>query len=222
MSPSSFREYCVCVCVVFFIFEVMAKGYSHIIFFGVYFFFQHSILAQEVKFSIHLAGKEIGNVHARLVKSDNTHTYEVFSDVNFKVLWKEYNRKTNNQVVYQDNMLMSSYNSVYMNEEMEDSSAIRQHQHQYHCYRYPEEKVDIPNKMVEFSTVKLYFIEPVGINSIYSERFLAYCPIELVEEHKYKLLLPNGKENVYTYANNRLVEVFVDRSWFNLHFLQKQ
>ena len=168
-----------------------------------------------------MGGKEIGKVHAHLIKSDNTHTYVVISDVNFRVLWKDYNRKTSNTVIYKDEILMSSYNSVYMNEEMEDSSAIRQDERQYLCYRFPEEQVEIPNNLVEFSTVKLYFSEPVGINSIYSERFLAYCPLELVDDHKYKLSLPNGKENFYTYSDRKLVEVFVDRTWFNLRFLEK-
>ncbi len=177
--------------------------------------------AQEVKFSIQHSGKEIGQVRASLIKTGDTHTYEVISNVDFRVLWKDYNRKTSNKVVYHDDMLQSSYNSVYMNDEMEDTSAIRHHQEKYHCFRYPEEKIEEPESKVEYSTVKLYFAEPVGITSIYSERFLAYCPLEKIGDQKYKLSLPNGKENHYTYANNKLVEVFVDRSWFDLKFLQQ-
>jgi len=217
----SFREYCTKVCVALIIFEVMLKIPRHAVFVSVFFFCLHSATSQNVKFSIHLGGKEIGEVHAHLVKSDTIRRYEVISDVNFKVLWKEYNRQTSNTVIYQNGILVSSYNSVYMNEEMEDSSAICRHKQQYSCYRFPEGQTEVPKKMVAFSTVKLYFSEPVGISSIYSERYLAYCPLELIDDHKYKLSLPNGKKNFYTYANEKLVEVFVDRSWFDLIFLQR-
>ncbi len=189
---------------------------------GLSFFCVQSAISQDVNFSIHLGEKEIGEVKARRTALDNTHIYEVKSDVNFKVLWKEYNRTTNNKVIYENDILMSSYNSVYMNEEMEDSSAFQKKEEQYHYYRFPNEKLEMPKGLVQVSTVTLYFAEPEGINSIFSERFLTFCPLELIKEHTYKLSLPNGKVNIYTYVNKKLAEVFVDRSWFDLKFLQKK
>ena len=176
------------------------------------------LLAQTHRFAVHLAGKEIGTVTASLTETNTTQTYQIHSDVTFKVLWKSYNRITSNRVTYKDEVVQTSYSGVYMNNDMEDSSRVSLFNRTYDCYRYPDEKFQLIDAPVQFSTAKLYFSEPVGIPRIYSELFLSFCPLEDQGNHRYKLYLPNGSVNYYTYADSKLIEVLVDRTWFNLRF----
>ena len=88
----------------------------------------------------------------------------------------------------------------------------------YYCYRYPDERFVLNDAQVGFTSVMLYYQEPVGIEKVYSERFLEYCSLEALDDHKYKLYLPNRKINYYTYEEGVLLEIFVDRTWFNLRF----
>lgn len=177
-----------------------------------------NLLAQEYAYAIRMGGKDIGEITASRTETQSTETYKVLSNVDFKVLWKKYNRKTDNFVIYEDSAIKTSYSSISMNNKLEDSTAINWINNSYKCYRYSDKKKEACDSLVSYSSVKLYFEEPIGMKEIYSERFLAYCPIELIGAHKYKLYLPNGKENCYTYESGELIEVFVDRTWFNIRF----
>lgn len=179
------------------------------------------VVGQHKAFSVSLGGKEIGEITASLTASGKTETYKVKSDVKFKALWKSYHRETNHFVVYENKQLKKSASSVYMNEELEDSTTTNRGQLKMNCYRYPDEQFVQNEHQIKFTTAKLYFQEPVNVDNIYSERFLAYCKVELVGKNKYKLHLTNGKKNYYTYTNGVLTEVFVDRTLFNLFFRPK-
>lgn len=117
--------------------------------------------------------------------------------------------------------MKTSRSGVYMNNDLQDSTALNQQLNSYNVYRYPNERYKIDSVDMGFTTAKLYFKEPVGINEVYSERFLQYCPLEVVGGHKYKLNLPDGKTNYYRYEDQKLVEVSVDRTWFNLEIRKK-
>ena len=179
------------------------------------------LYSQKHTYTVHRAGKAIGEVTTSLSESDHTKTYKIISDVNFKVLWRRYNRRTSNLVVYENEAVKTSFLGVYMNNDLEDSSSINLDQNKYNCYRYPDDRFVLNNTEVLFTTAKLYFQEPVGIQSIYSERFLQYCPLEPKGNHKYQLNLPNGRVNYYTYGDDELIEILVDRTWFNLEIRQK-
>jgi len=179
------------------------------------------LYAQTHTFGIHAAGKEIGKITASLTEHENKQSYEIVSDVNFKVLWRKYNRTTSNLAIYENEELTASFSGVYMNEDLEDSSTLYMGQDKYLCFRYPNERFEIKKEPVHFTTAKLYFKEPIGVDQIYSERYLDYGSIEHIENHQYKLTLPNGKVNYYTYTDEVLVEVLVDRTWFDLEFRKK-
>jgi hypothetical protein len=176
------------------------------------------LYAQKSTYIISAAGKKIGKINTSLVKLGDTETYEVVSEVDFKVLWTSYNRKTENVAVFENGILITSSSGVYMDHVLEDSSSMYLDENKYTCFRSPDQKFVLENQQLTFTTVMLYYNEPVGVEKIYSERFLDYCPIEKLDEHKYKIYLPNGKQNYYTYVNGILTEVFVDRTWFNLRF----
>lgn len=177
---------------------------------------------QQHKFTIHLAGGNIGEINAELVEKNGIKYFEIVSEVNFKVLWKKYNRKTDNKLTYSNNKILESSSSIYFQYELEDSAYMKLNKDVYSCYRFPDKKYDLDKFEIEFPAALLYFKEPVGVDKIYSERFLDYCKVEAKEDHKYVIYLPNGKENIYTYEKGLLKMVYVDRTWFNLEFKKVQ
>ncbi|HNP17232.1 MAG TPA: hypothetical protein PKL31_02255 [Fulvivirga sp.] len=177
---------------------------------------------QKSTYTITAAGKEIGHISTVLVKSGNTETYKVVSEVNFKVLWNHYNRKTDNLAIFENGILQKSHSGIYMDHELEDSASMVLNNNKYSCFRYPDKTTIFSDSLLQFTSVKLYYTEPIGYEKIYSERFLDYCRVEKLGNHKYKIFLPNGKQNIYTYVDGILTEVFVDRTWFNLRFQRKE
>jgi hypothetical protein len=124
-------------------------------------------------------------------------------------------------VVYAGESIESSYSGVYMNNDLEDSTSLNQAHNYYHVFQYPHNRYILERTDLRFSTAKLYFQEPRGIEEVYSERFLQYCRLEAQEDHQYKLYLPDGKINYYTYKDSELVKVDIERTWFNLEFRKK-
>jgi hypothetical protein len=45
------------------------------------------------------------------------------------------------------------------------------------------------------------YVEPVKKQYIFSENFLRVIPVKEVAPHKYKLVLPGGHNNFYTYKS---------------------
>lgn len=174
--------------------------------------------SQRKSYSILLAGKKIGSIEALKTTSGNDDFFNVTSEVDFKVLWRKYNRKTRNIIKMQNGQVVESRSGIYMNHTLEDSSFFQKKDLKFNYYKFPDQKFNSNFFSIENPSMNLYFNEPKGIKQIYSERFLEYCNIEPKGTNKYIIYLPNGKENIYTYEKGELIEVFVDRTWFNLTF----
>jgi len=176
--------------------------------------------AQFSTFTIFKGDTEIGEIKAFLEETDNNLVkYTVESEVNFWVIWR-YNRTSDLIATYKDDMLETSYSKIILNDDIKEFTKLKKEGEAYNCFKYPN--LSFQTKPgVNFSVAKLYFEEPVGISRVYSEKYLTYAELEPQGDHTYKLILPGGKINYYTYQNQELVEVLVHRNWFNLAFRKK-
>ncbi|MTI39160.1 DUF6134 family protein [Fulvivirga lutimaris] len=180
--------------------------------------FNQDAKAQQHSYTINLRGDKIGEISATKTEDAGMTSYLVVSDVTFKVLWKSYNRKTEHNLIIENDRIKKSYSGIYMNKNKEDSASMEYLNNNYKCFKFPNKHFNLVNADISYFSAKMYFEEPVHIKSVFSERFLEYCPLEALGDHKYKLSLPNGKDNIYTYVDGKLVEVYVDRTWFSLKF----
>lgn len=189
--------------------------YCFILFFGLT---NLSLKAQtsSVSFTIYKGDDKIGDITAKRTISGKKINYSVISDATFKVIWK-YNRKTDMQVEYINGELNSSISKVIFQGKLDELGQTKKVGDHYKCFLYPKDTFNIEKK-ITFSAAMLYFKEPVGITEIYAETYLEFCKIELESKNKYKLHLPNGKVNYYTYKGGELQEIFVDRTGFNILF----
>lgn len=119
---------------------------------------------------------------------------------------------------YVNGILISCYSRQDTNEEMKEQSQIKRSGENYSGFRAPDQNIKIKGG-ISFSTAKLYFEEPHGIDSVFSESYLAYCKLENLGNSRYKLYMPDGNFNYYTYTDNKLKEILVERSMFDLRFV---
>lgn len=63
------------------------------------------------------------------------------------------------------------------------------------------------NTPVDFSSIHLYFTEPKGRTTIFSERMGQYCTFTRTAEGVYECKLANGVNNIYRYKNGILYEL---------------
>jgi hypothetical protein len=72
---------------------------------------------------------------------------------------------------------------------------------------------------IRYNMLLLYTTMPEGIEKVYSANFQKHLEIKKIEENKYRLTLPDGKFNYYTYKNGICTKVEIIRSLFTLQFV---
>lgn len=60
------------------------------------------------------------------------------------------------------------------------------------------------------SIATLYFSEPTNIEKIFSENFLRFVPLQFEDSGTYKIVLPDGHVNHYTYQNGLCTQVVME------------
>jgi hypothetical protein len=75
---------------------------------------------------------------------------------------------------------------------------------------------------VRYNMLLLYTHMPKGITKVYSSNFQKFLNIKKIAENKYRLTLPDGKVNDYTYKNGICTEVEIARSLFTIQFVLRQ
>ncbi len=75
---------------------------------------------------------------------------------------------------------------------------------------------------IRYNMLLLYTTMPETISKVYSANFQKHLDIKKIEENKYRLTLPDGKFNYYTYKNGICTKVEIVRTLFTLHFVLRQ
>lgn len=57
------------------------------------------------------------------------------------------------------------------------------------------------NKLIDYNFNMLYWQEPVDNKTVYSDNFQQFLNIQKVEEHRFKIQLPDGNFNYYSFKN---------------------
>jgi hypothetical protein len=71
-------------------------------------------------------------------------------------------------------------------------------------------------KQIDYNLGMMYLKEPVGISQIYSDNFQQYVQIKQTDSHTYRIDLPDGNYNFYTYTNGICNKVEVHHSFYKI------
>jgi hypothetical protein len=72
---------------------------------------------------------------------------------------------------------------------------------------------------IRYNMLLLYVYVPEKINKVYSDNYQKLLDIQKVESNKYKLSLPDGNYNYYTYNDNVCTKVDIERTFFAIQFV---
>lgn len=72
---------------------------------------------------------------------------------------------------------------------------------------------------ITYNMLLLYTTIPEKISKVYSDNYQKLLDIHKVESNKYKLSLPDGNFNYYTYTNNVCTRVDIERTFFTIQFV---
>ena len=100
--------------------------------------------------------------------------------------------------IFEKNILQLSNALETANGKVQTNSETKRNATGYGVTTKKETKTII-HKGISHNLCKLYFEEPIGIHSIWSDTFGEMLTLKPAGEHRYELKLPNGKSSFYSY-----------------------
>ncbi len=80
----------------------------------------------------------------------------------------------------------------------------------------------VPMNPIRYNMLLLYTDIPSTIDKVYSANYQKMLDLKKMEENKYRLTMPDGKYNYYTYKNGLCTKVEIVRTLFTLQFVLKE
>jgi hypothetical protein len=77
------------------------------------------------------------------------------------------------------------------------------------------------NKLIDYNFNMLYCQEPFNKQTVYSDNFQQFLIVEQVALHKYKIVLPDGNYNYYTFSNGICSKVELHHSFYTVYIQVK-
>jgi hypothetical protein len=68
---------------------------------------------------------------------------------------------------------------------------------------------------ITYSMLSMYLREPENIGSVYSDNFQTFLNIQKLDRHKYKIALPDGNYNFYSYQAGVLNEIEIHHNLYS-------
>ncbi len=127
--------------------------------------------------------------------------------------------KSVEEAIFEDGILVYSYLYRKVNGQEKVNQKLQYSGGSYKMTT-SEDATELPVYPIRYSVLSLYCKEPVNIGRVYSDNFRQYVEIKRVANNKYRLILPNGNSNYYSYRDGVCVGVEVDQL-YNLEFRLK-
>jgi len=199
----------------------MHKGFLSILF-----IFVTSILfAQSTvySFDILLDGKPIGVLKAIKNVSGTNVVKNISSNTDAKVLLLSVHIESEIYATSDhDGNLLSSFAYRYSNRGAEniETTVKRIAGNKYTVSKNGVHKT-IASENIKYCVPDLYYKEPVGLSSVFSNTHGDFVKLETLSTGKYRLSLPDGKINIFSYQNGKLMRVDVPMAVGNITFKRR-
>lgn len=158
--------------------------------------FVFSSQAQNLHYLIRLDNQQMGDMHATKTKGKKE-KYLMESKIKVDKMIK-IDLIYTIESIFEKNILQFSNAVETANGKTQTNSETKRNSTGYGVTTKKETKTII-HKGITFNLSKLYFEEPVGIKSIWSDTFGEMLTLKPAGEHRYELILPNGKSSFYSY-----------------------
>jgi hypothetical protein len=172
--------------------------------------------AQELHFSVIQGDDVVGSIVALRQHPGENATY-VVSSASAMVLLKRQEVQSTLATAYRDRRPFSCFTALRVNGTLRDSSLMRPSGRAFSCFVLPKHRFTL-SAAAPWSTARMYFEEPVGQHEVFVESVLRNCPLVHLGNGEYRVVLPEGKSNIYRYRKGELTEVHVNRTFLKLVF----
>jgi hypothetical protein len=165
---------------------------------------------EEIKFEVNFKDKKIGTLIATKDKVGNKLTKDIRTLTDTKILLMSIHVESEVSVIYQDGELFkgTAYRQANRGSEDVQSMVIRKSEKNYQINR--NGIVEKLNEPITLCVVDLFFQEPIGVVSVFSNMYGKKLNLKSTGPGKYKLITPDNKHSYYSYQNGKLMLVETD------------
>ena len=185
-------------------------------------FCQLHAAAQERKLIYDVVRKEkiIGKIDFVETVQGNKKFLSMTSDVKTKYIFA-FSDNTSETAAYVDGVMM--YSSFYQ-KQTGSGTTNKYTIASGNAYKLTDGAVETLKDIspIRYNMLLLYTDIPVAIDKVYSANFQQMLSIKKMEDNRYRLTLPDGKYNYYTYKNGVCTMVEIVRTLFTLQFVLRE
>ena len=164
----------------------------------------------EIVFEVDFKGEKIGLLRAVEERDGNKVIKDLKTETNTKILVIAIHVETEVQINKEDEILMEGKAYRHSNRGTEDvharTSRIGDKSYQLEC----NGKKSNYNEDITICMIDMYFKEPLGITSVFSNMYAQKLELRLMRPGKYHLMTPDHKNSYFTYENGMLMTVESD------------
>lgn len=163
---------------------------------------------ERLSYEVTLMGKKIGNtIVEKTLKEDGSIEYRLSNSTEAKVLMVHKKSNIYSTALYKNGVMLNSFCTAE-NEEGKKKTVYIKNGDGYDM-TLDNKKIRI-KRVINHSSLMLYFMEPQNLANIFSERLGTFFYLEKVGKHEY-LSIVNNVTSYYRYLDGRLNELEMSR-----------
>jgi hypothetical protein len=165
----------------------------------------------EIDFEVRMGDDHIGTIKAVVIRQGKSTIMEVRSKTETTLLAITVQSESVISVTKENNVVIQGVAWRKVNPGPDDihttvkKTGVNTYHHECNGDVRNEESADIT-----LCVTDLYFTEPKGVTSIFSNMHGEYVPLKKLTADTYRLVTPDNKDSFYTYKNGKLVLIEAD------------
>ena len=169
---------------------------------------------QTLNYNVLHSGRTVGHMKLQQRKDGGDTFLKVASDVKMKFIFS-IQVCIREDAHYSNGKLLSSHVSRMVNGKQKADKSTKANGESY-LLTDGGKVSSINQKQINNNLTLMYLQEPVGLSQIYSDNFQQFVQVKQVENHTYRINLPDGNYNFYTYTNGVCSKVDIHHSLYTI------
>ena len=161
-------------------------------------------------FNVVCKGESIGQLEVTKTINDDVIDFKYLLDITTTVIFKEVRVQYDMDAQYSGGNLLN-YHLIYkVNEKVHDEVLVDWNEDHYTIQSTRQKQKKDHFSLINFTTVLLFFSEPLKRTKVWGELNCRYQPLIKVEDNGYEMSTDDGRSNVFYYEKGKLVRATFD------------
>jgi len=185
--------------------------------------FPFSSVSQTVIYDVMVAGRIVGSVKVMLCET-GAKTVKRRVEAQFSIPF--YSGSFSSENDFSEGHLQSSLTEHFVNGKQKERTHTSNRRPQLYHVDFSGKAADTGalkevNQAINHTMTGLYYQEPSNVGTVYSERYGQMCSVKKLDESRYGVILPNGKQSIYAYHQGLCTEVQSELAGMKLRIVRR-